>query len=165
MVNRCFNWEACGQLQCIGIFSVKCVTQHVLCVSWSCNYDSLILSWLTYYFQSSLLSLLSIVNIQSPSRQNLDVFWDFEFSWRLLLSLSSSSSRRPSSGIHEPITPTHRDPATKQGGRLEGIPCLYRVGRCWWLQGDCLCTDRKWTIKWWGKKLDNRFFTIFHDFD
>ena len=106
MVNRCFNWEACGQLQCIGIFSVKCVTQHVLCVSWSCNYDSLILSWLTYYFQSSLLSLLSIVNIQSPSRQNLDVFWDFEFSWRLLLSLSSSSSsRRPSSGIHEPITP------------------------------------------------------------
>ena len=105
MVNRCFNWEACGQLHCIGIFSVKCVTQHVLCVSWSCNYDSLILSWLTYYFQSSLLSLLSIVNIQSPSRQNLDVFWDFEFSWRLLLSLSSSSSRRPSSGIHEPITP------------------------------------------------------------
>ena len=105
MVNRCFNWEACGQLQCIGIFSVKCVTQHVLCVSWSCNYDRLILSWLTYYFQSSLLSLLSIVNIQSPSRQNLGVFWDFEFSWRLLLSLSSSSSRRPSSGIHEPITP------------------------------------------------------------
>ena len=76
----------------------------------SCNYDRLILSWLTYYFQSSLLSLLSIVNIQSPSRQNVDVFWDFEFSWRLLLSLSSSSSSssrraRASSGIHDPITP------------------------------------------------------------
>ena len=118
MVNRCFNWEACGQLQCIGIFSVKCVTQHVLCVSSVCAFNRkimsvdlaimcLILSWLTYYFQSSLLSLLSIVNIQSPSRQNLDVFWDFEFSWRLLLSLSSSSSssRRASSGIHDPITP------------------------------------------------------------
>ena len=30
----------------------------------------------------------------------------------------------------------HQGPATKQGGRLEGIPCLYRVDWCRWLQGD-----------------------------
>ena len=55
----------------------------------SCNYDRLILSWLTYYFRSSTIVSMVYCKHSAPS----------------LSSSSSSSSRRASSGIHDPITP------------------------------------------------------------
>ena len=45
----------------------------------------------------------------------------------------------------------HCGPAAKQGGCLEGIPCLYRVGRCRWLQrrlfGRHPLSLRSWLMK------------------
>lgn len=73
----------------------------------SCNYDRLILSWLTYYFRSSTIVSIVYCKYSAPSRQNLDVLLRF----RIFLAAvfvcvsSSSSSRRASSSIHNPITP------------------------------------------------------------
>ena len=137
----------------------------------SCNYDRLILSWLTYYFQSSLLSLLSMVNIQYPSRQNVDVFWDFEFSWRLLCLCHHhhhhhhhhhaelarafmTLSRHPSRSCNKAGRSSERHPVSLQGWSMLVIAGWLSV---YWQKMDHNMMSKK--------KLDNRVFTIFHDFD
>ena len=132
----------------------------------SCNYDRLILSWLTYYFRSSTIVSIVYCKYSAPSRQNLDVFWDFEFSWRLLLSLSSSSSSsaRASSAIHDHIMPPI---AILQQSR-EVVWKASRVSTELVDVGDCRVIvswqkmDHNMMRK---KKLDNRVFTIFQYFD
>ena len=120
----------------------------------SCNYDRLILSWLTYYFRSNTIVSIVYCKYSAPSRQNLDVLLRFRiflaatFVSVIIIIIITSSLL----GHSWPYHATHRDPTTKRGGRLKGILCLYRVGRCWWLHCDCLFTDWKWTITWWGKK-------------
>ena len=58
----------------------------------SCNYDRLILSWLTYYFRSSTIVSMVYCKHSAPSLSSS--------------SSSSSSSGRASSGIHDPIAPS-----------------------------------------------------------
>ena len=118
----------------------------------SCSYDRLILSWLTYYFRSSTIVSIVYCKYSAPSRQNLDVFWDFEFSWRLLLSLSSSSSSsaRASSAFMTISCHPSRS-CNKAGKSFERHPVSLQSWSMLVIAG-WLCADRKWTITWWGKK-------------
>ena len=64
--------------------------------------------------------------------------------WRFIIIIIIRSSCLGHSWAYHTI---HGDPATKQGGRLEGILCLCRVG--WW--GDCRATNPPLTMVRWQR--------------